>query len=215
MALWISKLMNALCRPLVRRIGDELLPHFRQELLELTNELASTRRATELAVLPLVLKNEIEHMQQLPLSFLREQKSVVFVGYASGDVCGALEDSRCLIPPVRDESRLSGDCLVFLHEYYFVSLIRELPTLFVPVRCAIVLPLSENYLAEMRIRQILHQLGFPEVLVMDYEKLSETCTISGISHPLPVDSLPVMIDPVTASDATTRWLIANRFPSQT
>lgn len=215
MALWISKLMNALCRPLVRRIGAELLPHFRQELLELTKELASARRATELAVLPLVLKNEIEHMQQLPLSFLREQKSVVFVGYGSGGVCGAFEESRCLIPPVRDESRLSGDCVVFLDVYHFVSLIRELPTLFVPVRRAIVIPLSEDYLAEMRIRQILHQLGFPEVLVMDYEKLTETCSVSGVSHPLPVDSLPFMIDPMTASDATTRWLVANRFPTRT
>lgn len=214
MALWISKLMNSLCRPLVRRIGAELLPHFRQELQELAKELASMRRATELAVLPLVLKNEIEHMQQLPLPFLREQKGVVFVGYGSGELCGALEDSRCLIPPVGDESALSGDCLVFLDEYHFIALIRELPTLFVPVRRFIVLPLRGHYLAEIRIRQILHQLGFPEVSVMDYEKLSETCSISGISHPLPVDSLPIMIDPVAVSDATTRWLVANRFPSQ-
>ncbi len=210
MALWISKLMNALCRPLVQRVGAELLPHFKDEL----QELATMRRATEHAVLPLVLKNEIEHMQQLPLSFLREQKGLVFVGYGSGELHGALEGSRCLVPPVRNESGLGGDCLVFLDEYHFVALIRELPTLFVPVRRAIVLPFRGDYLAETRIRQILHQLGFPEVSVMDYERYSDICSISGVSHPMPVDALPVMVSPVAESDATTRWLVANRYPVQ-
>ena len=211
MALWISKLMNALCQPLVRRVGAELLPHFKQEL----QELQEMRRATEQAVLPLVLKNEIEHMQQLPLSFLREQKGLVFVGYGGSELQDALEGSRCLIPPVRNESGLDCDCLVFLDEYHFITLIRELPTLFVSVCRAIVLPFRGGYLTDTRVRQILHQLGFSEVLVMDYEKLSETCTVSGISHPQPADLLPFMIDPVAASDATTRWLVANRLPTQT
>jgi hypothetical protein len=207
MALWISNLMNALCRPLVRRIGAQLLPRFEQEL-------ASMRRATEPAVLPLVLKNEIEHMQLLPLAFLREQKSLVFVGFGSGELHGVLGDSRCLIPPVRYESDLDGDCLVFLDEYHFVTLIRELPTLFIPVRRAIMLPFLGDYLPETHIRQILHQLGFPEVSVMDYERLSDTCSVSGISHPMPVSSLPILISPVAESDATTRWLVANRYPTQ-
>lgn len=210
MALWISKLMNALSRPLVRRVGAELIPHFKEVL----QELANIRREMEQAVLPLVLKNEIEFMQQLPISFLREQKSVVFVGYGSNELLTAFAGSRYLIPPVRNESGLSGDCLVFLDGYHFVALMRGFPTLLVPVRRVILLPFCDDYMADTRIRQILHQLGFPEVSVMDYERASETCTISGISHPLPVSALPVMITPVAKSDASTRWLVASRFPSQ-
>lgn len=210
MAIWISKLMNALCRPLVRRIGAELAPHFRQELQELTD----MRRAMEPAILPLVLKNEIEHMQQLPLSFLHEHKSLVFVGYGCAELQNALGGSRSLTPPVRDEAELAGDCLVFLDEYHFVTLIRELPTLFVPVSHAVILPFRGDYLPTMRIRQILHLLGFPEVMVMDYVRLSEVCSVSGISHPMPVSSLPVMISPVTESDAATRWLVALRYPTK-
>ncbi|OQA34038.1 MAG: hypothetical protein BWY57_00781 [Betaproteobacteria bacterium ADurb.Bin341] len=171
-------------------------------------------RATEPAILPLVLKNEIEHLQQLPLPFLQKQEYSVFIGYSSNELGDIIEGSRCLIPPIRNESGLSGNCLVFLDEYHFVSLIRELPTLFTPVRRTILLPFRGDYLPERRLRQILHQLGFPEIFIMDYERLSNTCFTSGISHPIPVSSLPLMLSQVKKSDATTRWLVANRYPTQ-
>ncbi|UCV29295.1 hypothetical protein [Ferribacterium limneticum] len=207
MALWISKLMNTLCRPLVRRIGAELLPHIRQELAEM-------RRASESAILPLVLKNEIEHMQQLPLAFLREQKQLVFVGYCSSELSGIIDGSRCLLPPIKSESELASNCLTFLDEYHFIRLIRELPTLLVPVHSSVVLPFRGDYLPEGRIRQILHQLGFPEVLMLTYERLSESASISGVSNPMPVSSLPIMLNPVVEPDMATRWLVANRYPTQ-
>lgn len=207
MALWISKLVNALCRPLVRRIGAELLPHVRQELAEM-------RRATEPAILPLVLKNEIEHMQQLPLAFLREQKQLVFVGYCSSELSGIIDGSRSLPPPIKSESDLACNCLTFLDEYHFVRLIRELPTLLVPVHKSIVFPFRGDYLPEWRIRQLLHQLGFPEVFMLTYERLSEATSISGVSNPMPVSSLPMMLNLVAESDLAIRWLIANRHPTQ-
>lgn len=207
MALWVSKLINTLCRPLVKRISAELRPHYEQEI-------AVLRRSIESAALPLVLKNEIEHMQQLPLIFIREQKELVVIGFASNELSKFFSDSRCMVPPIHDESSLTCDCLTFLDEYHFVTMIRELPTLFSPVRQAIILPFRGDYLSETNLRQILHQLGFSEVFMMDYDRISDSYSICGISHPSPVSSLPIMMCPVADSDVTTRWLVASRYPRQ-
>lgn len=207
MALWISKLVNALCQPLVKRISAELRPHHEEQI-------AALRRSIEPPALPLILRNEIEHMQQLPMAFLQKHANLVFIGYGCMDLSGVFANSRCLTPSITDESSLSSDCLVFLDEYHLISLIRGLPTLFTPVRKAILFPFYGDYLADAAIRQILHFSGFPEIYLIDYERISDHCSISGISHPAPVSSLPLMICPEAPSISATRWLVASRYPSQ-
>lgn len=206
MAIWISKLMNALCRPLVKRVSGELRLHHDQQF-------ATLRRSLEPAVLPLVLKSEIQHMQQLPLIFLKEQKSLVFVGFGGYELSKPFNDARCIVPPVREESQLTGDCLVFLDEHHFLSMIRTLHTLLIPVRRIIMLPLQGSCMEEAELRRILHQLGFPEIFLMDYERISDSYVISGISHPVPVTALPMMIRPPNELKGETRWLVASRYPA--
>lgn len=207
MALWISKLVNALCQPLVKRISAELRPHHEEQI-------AALRRSIEPPALPLILKNEIEHMQQLPMAFLQKHTSLVFIGYRSMDLSRAFANSHCLTPSITDESSLSSDCLIFLDEYHLISLIRELPTLFTPVRRAILFPCYGDYLADKAIRQILHFSGFPEIYLIDYERITDQCSISGISHPAPVTSLPLMLCPEVPPIFGARWLVASRYPSQ-
>lgn len=209
MARWISTLMNALCRPLVRRITAELTPYQERVL----RDTAAVRRTTDLVALPLVVKTEIEHTQQLPLSFLREQGDLAFVGFRSDTLKDHFRTARCLIPPVDDDRSLVSDCLVFLDEYHFIRTIRELPTLFSPVRRTLMLPFCGHYLPENHVRKILHQLGFPEIFILDYIRTHDGFSISGISHAAIVSSEPIMVSPTADTFSGTRWLIASRFPT--
>ena len=203
--------MNTLCRPLVRRISAELGPKQAKDISAL-NQLIE--RSVVPTILPLVMKNEIEHMQDLPLSFLHKQERLTFVGYTCRELYADFSSAALLVPPVDCPTLLTGDSLVFLDEYHFVSLIRTLPTMFSGIHSNILLPYRGDYLLEVQLRQLLHQLGFPEIFALDYDKLLDSYSISGVSNPTPVSSLPYMVTPITESDATTRWLIANRIPTQ-
>lgn len=208
MARWIGKLMNTLCRPLVRRVAAELAPGHDRVL----QDIAALRRTTEPVVLPLVVKTEIEHTQQLPLSFLREQGDLVFAGFRSDTLKDHFRAARCLTPPVSDEHSLAGDCLVFLDEYHFIRTIRELPTLFGPVRRTLMLPFRGDYLPESHVRRVLHQLGFAELFILDYTRTTDAFSISDVSHAAPVTSEPIMVSPPANTGPGTRWLVASRFP---
>lgn len=207
--------MSTLCRPLVKRIGAELVPKQAQEVAVVKQSLAQLERAITPAILPLVMKNEIEHVQQLPRTFLHEQQSLSFVGYTCQELHSDFASATFLVPPVGCPTVLTGDSLVFLDEYHFVTLIRTLPTMFPNIRGNILFPYRGDYLPEVQLRQLLHQLGFPEIFVLDYDRLLDSYSISGVSNPVPVSSLPHMITPVAESDSTTRWLIANRIPAPT
>lgn len=206
MAVWISKLMNVLCRPLVKRVCAELKPSFEEQ--------AALLRRGSPPVLPLVVKNEIEFMQELPIGLFDEHDSWVVVGFCSKELQGVINNAVCIEPPVVEESSLASMAALFLDEYHFVHLIHQLPTLFVPVRKAIVLPFRGRYLEESLLRQTLHQLGFPEIFMLDCDRLSGVRRISGVSHPAPVSADPIMISPVAEPVIGTRWLVASRYPGQ-
>lgn len=214
MAAWISKLMNLLSGPIVRRVDAEVRRYHEQESRYHHQALSSLRRSIEPAVLPIVLLNEVAHLQQIPTSFIARQPDLVIIGFAARELRAVFDAARFVDPPVEDESSIAGATLLFLDEYHLIDVLRRLPTLFVPVRNAIIYPFRGDYLDETALRQILHRLGFPEISILQFERISGSVSLSGVSHPNPISSLPMMLSPIAEAESTTNWMVVSRFPVQ-
>lgn len=206
MARLISKLMDVVCAPIVNRMRRQLASEF----LELRNDIQSLRRLVELPFPASLIKGELEHIEHLPLPYLRNLVNLVIVGYHSEDVARILPEAQFMCPPFVAVAAVFESNLLFLNEYHAMSLLRQIAALPVSRNTIILVPFTGAFVEEKTLRGSLHELGYAEICWLDYDRTSQTLAVSGISHPEPISCMPIMVTPSHCPRGDGRWLRASR-----
>lgn len=170
--------------------------------------------------LAVAVKNEVQHLDQLPRSLLVDHAPLAVVGCLGADIEATLPGCRVLPVDtwlgfgalIRPEAQLGT--LLFLDEYYFVRAMDHLAAPAYLVIDGIVFPARFDHVAEARCRMALHQLGFIEVALVAAEAVSGTLKTYAISHASPITCDPVFIDdarpPMMPGDPVA-WVVARKF----
>jgi len=177
---------------------------------ELRNDIQTLRRVTELPMIPLLIKGEIEHIEHLPLPYLRNLSNLIIVGYHGEDVASTLPRAKFLSPPFDETTTIPRCTLLFLSEYHVISMLRKVIAFPASRHDLMLVPFAGDFIEEVSMRRILHELGYAEICWLDYDRTDQSLVVSGISHPIPISCMPVMVTPTHTHHGGTRWLRASR-----
>jgi hypothetical protein len=204
----ISKLMDIFCAPIVNRVSRQLSPML-SELRKGIQSIQTLHHRAEPPLLPLLIRSELEHIEHLPLPYLRKLTNLVIVGYCGEEVAATIPGARFLHPPLAATTEIPAATLVFLNEYHVLSLLRQVTAFPVFRGGMLLIPFAGNFIEETSLRRILHELGHIEICWIDYDRTDQSLAISGISHPEPISCTPTTVTSSCALRGRTRWLRAS------